>query len=611
MEGETLQTPGTTMEEQSVESVAEATGADAQIMEVEESDVDPHTGQDAPGETSTEDVEGGETVLNDSSPAEEQQEEAVVEGALKDMWRMRVCPIMFCDISGLRDVFQVLIKKSSLFEYRMSQHLGSHLETGAWEKTVEDKDIPWLPNEKVYIKPQQAATAGMMEMNVTDSSLVDVMKIIREANFSKKNRLRFELKNLSTQEVSPKPAKTEGETKETEDGAQTEAEVEKKEEEEEKVEEEGTKPTVIKPEEGPGMQVNFAVRLKPVKPPAFRHEDGYTLQPEDNQIFLSKVPEEVPDNVLQAIMLSEMVHRKKAEDGTCTATFQVSSPLGAQVYMELFEGILVNYKDVEMSTTLGKLYDAKKKHADYEQERREANEKVMKGVKRKPDSPAFSATNAKKAREEPQLEPVAQMWMNRRQAPSPRSRTQRARAWAQRGAASAATRAGLAGRGAPNRGRGVAARGGGGRGGGVGRGAPPPGGRGAAVVGRGGVIRSRVFMRGGRGTRGVPPARGGRGLLGAPPGSGGREAPPPRRELTSPRGWGGYHEMDDRHAPRRSTGREMDMMQEMALYDAMDSGYRNDRFAHRSGYDHRTDFYDQQYHDRYDREFMPPTRRRW
>ncbi|KAK7091872.1 uncharacterized protein [Littorina saxatilis] len=258
-------------------------------------------------------------------------------------WQVRVCPIPFEDFTNLKNVFQTLISSSLSLEFRMSNAITTKPPKNFCDETL-DPDIHWVPpNEKAFMKPHLAATLGMLEIKVSDSSLVTCVHSIQRADFSKQGRMRFDIKRISKEE-----AQEVSETHSTSD-----------------------RETVH-----PGIEfkVNFGVRQKSVYPPALKHEPGHTKVPEDDYIFVKNIPDEVPDNILKAIFPEEMIYRSKGENSTGTATFNVHSLLGSQVFMELYDGILVNAKKpLEVSTTLCTLLDAKKKHVESHEKRAQAN----------------------------------------------------------------------------------------------------------------------------------------------------------------------------------------------------------------------------------------------
>ncbi|KAL8591501.1 hypothetical protein ACOMHN_000516 [Nucella lapillus] len=425
-------------------------------------------------------------------------------------WQVRVCPIQFEDFCNLKSDFQAIIKLCAFCEFRMSQHLWSKLETGVWARSLEDKDLPWLPNEKTYTKPQNAATAGMLELKVVDDHLVPVTRLIRSLEMTKRARLRFEMKRLVPKHNRKEATKENPEDQEQGEEPQTGGDNEMMEEPKtaEEIVEEVKKSSTELPCD---MTVNIGLRLKPVRMPAFNFEPGYVLKPEDKQIFLSKVSDDIPDNVLNAIMLSEMSSREKSPDGNGMAVFNTFSPLGAHGYMELFDGILVDNKVIEMATTLGTLYDARKKHSEKQEENREANEKEIRGMKRKPDgAPDDNQKEVKKPREDP-INPIARMWLRAKEVYQGAGRNMpgfrrptRPSARGTRGAGRPLT---LGGGGEREAGRG-------GRGRGMSRGRMSRGGGALRGMERGG----KVFVRGGQGrARGM---MGGRGS-----GEGGRGGP--------------------------------------------------------------------------------------
>ncbi|KAK7091871.1 titin homolog [Littorina saxatilis] len=289
-------------------------------------------------------------IIDDDSNAEEPASKTKKKDKTP-MWRVRVCPVPFDDFCHMDDHFQKMMRQCQSFEFRMSKLL-LHQSVKDVNKMLHfqsKSDHPWQPGALPH---KDIITSGMVEMKVEDASLVELVHSARRAKFSQLHTMRFELKRLSEEEALMTDEQED--TEHADNGGQAE---------------ENTK-TLIKnsssqdPSAAQELLVNFAVRPdnSSTGGNAVRSDSGTQEESkEDSYLFVRKVPDQVPDNVLKAVFLTDMVDRQRGENSTGTATFDLGCPVVAEKSLWHYVAVLVNLEVLELATSTSQGTDAVEK----------------------------------------------------------------------------------------------------------------------------------------------------------------------------------------------------------------------------------------------------------
>ncbi|KAK7091868.1 microtubule-associated protein futsch-like [Littorina saxatilis] len=335
--------PGSKMEEGECSTVAEDGKKRASVPEktddkAEQIDVDDATVDNAEQSEPKAVIIIEDDKRNDEERAGEQENKTP---AL--VWRVRMCPVPFSYLCHMDDHFQKMMRLCQSFEFRMSKLLLQESVKDADPTFQAGSDIQWHPGSMTRA---EANTFGMVEMKVEDASLVELVHSARRAKCSQQHTIRFELKQLSREETLLTEQKKDAEHV---DNGQVEGDAKKL-----------TKDLPSQDPSAEALLVNFAVTPEHISTGENAdRSDSETREEEkeDSYLIVNKVPDQVPDNVLQAVFLTDMVDRQRGENSTGTATFDAGSPQEAGICLRQYDGVLVNLEVLEIATAQGTLQD--------------------------------------------------------------------------------------------------------------------------------------------------------------------------------------------------------------------------------------------------------------